>query len=215
MDTHQHDRSRSAATSVGRDSPPAVADCLLRPCPDPAPAYGRVDPFRSVCTPTVDAAAGPALRTRARRNSAGASIPALSGKRRGGRAVEGSGLENRQGGNSLVGSNPTPSARGLCFRRKIGSGPVFPLPLPRPRRRRFVVPSTRKPSQPRTAQGCFRFEGCKWRSSAEQKRHREASGTYWTNRHCVNGHLAPRSIIPVVALRAAPHSPPPPHSEDL
>ncbi len=29
----------------------------------------------------------------------------------GGRAVEGTGLENRQGGNSFVGSNPTPSAR--------------------------------------------------------------------------------------------------------
>ena len=28
----------------------------------------------------------------------------------GGRVVEGTGLENRQGGNSFVGSNPTPSA---------------------------------------------------------------------------------------------------------
>lgn len=28
----------------------------------------------------------------------------------GGRAVEGTGLENRQGGDSFVGSNPTPSA---------------------------------------------------------------------------------------------------------
>ena len=31
--------------------------------------------------------------------------------RRGGRAVEGTGLENRQRRQSLVGSNPTPSAR--------------------------------------------------------------------------------------------------------
>ena len=31
--------------------------------------------------------------------------------RRGGRAVEGTGLENRQGFTLLVGSNPTPSAR--------------------------------------------------------------------------------------------------------
>ena len=31
--------------------------------------------------------------------------------RMGGRAVEGTGLENRQAGNRLVGSNPTPSAR--------------------------------------------------------------------------------------------------------
>src|SRR6266542_6446519 len=31
-------------------------------------------------------------------------------KRMGGRAVEGTGLENRQGRKSLVGSNPTPSA---------------------------------------------------------------------------------------------------------
>jgi hypothetical protein len=31
--------------------------------------------------------------------------------RMGGRVVEGSGLENRQAGNRLVGSNPTPSAR--------------------------------------------------------------------------------------------------------
>jgi hypothetical protein len=159
MDTHQHDRSRSAATSVGRDSPPAVADCLLRPCPDPAPAYGRVDPFRSVCTPTVDAAAGPALRTRARRNSAGASIPALSGKRRGGRAVEGSGLENRQGGNSLVGSNPTPSARGLCFRRKNWFRPGFSL-TPSPTatgevRRSFN--SKAKPAPHRA--GLFSFRG--------------------------------------------------------
>ena len=32
------------------------------------------------------------------------------GLRMGGRAVEGTGLENRQGRESLVGSNPTPSA---------------------------------------------------------------------------------------------------------
>ena len=32
-------------------------------------------------------------------------------ERKGGRAVEGSGLENRQRGNSFVGSNPTLSAR--------------------------------------------------------------------------------------------------------
>jgi hypothetical protein len=31
----------------------------------------------------------------------------------GGRAVEGTGLENRQGRKSLVGSNPTPSAKHL------------------------------------------------------------------------------------------------------
>ena len=31
-------------------------------------------------------------------------------RRMGGRVVEGSGLENRQAGNRLVGSNPTPSA---------------------------------------------------------------------------------------------------------
>jgi hypothetical protein len=34
---------------------------------------------------------------------------------KGGRVVEGTGLENRQWGNSLVGSNPTPSARRLII----------------------------------------------------------------------------------------------------
>src|SRR3954470_14305446 len=34
-----------------------------------------------------------------------------------GRAVEGSGLENRQGCKPLVGSNPTPSATSRAFRR--------------------------------------------------------------------------------------------------
>ena len=33
----------------------------------------------------------------------------------GGRAVEGTGLENRQTGDRLVGSNPTPSARNRYF----------------------------------------------------------------------------------------------------
>ena len=174
MDTHQHDRSRSAATSVGRDSPPAVADRLLRPCPDPDPAYGRVDQFRSVCTPTVDAAAGPALRTRARRNSAGASIPHC--RESGGVAerLKAAVLKTARGATPSWVRIPPPPPEAFVFAVKIGSGPVFPLPLPRPRRGRFVVPSTRKPSQP--ARGCFRFEGCKWRSSAEQKRHREASG---------------------------------------
>jgi hypothetical protein len=39
-----------------------------------------------------------------------ASISACP-NRRGDRVVEGTGLENRQAGNRLVGSNPTPSAR--------------------------------------------------------------------------------------------------------
>ncbi len=33
----------------------------------------------------------------------------------GGRAVEGTGLENRQGGNVFVGSNPTPSASPVFY----------------------------------------------------------------------------------------------------
>src|SRR6266545_3207645 len=51
-----------------------------------------------------------------RKDAASASSEALRGKlkpankRMGGRAVEGTGLENRQGRKSLVGSNPTPSA---------------------------------------------------------------------------------------------------------
>ena len=40
--------------------------------------------------------------------------------RMGGRAVEGTGLENRQAGNRLVGSNPTPSAR----RKRVHSGHI-------------------------------------------------------------------------------------------
>ncbi len=39
------------------------------------------------------------------------SFPGLAAQGMGGRAVEGTGLENRQGGNSFVGSNPTPSAK--------------------------------------------------------------------------------------------------------
>ena len=38
----------------------------------------------------------------------------------GGRVVEGTGLENRQGRKSLVGSNPTPSAIELNLGRRLG-----------------------------------------------------------------------------------------------
>ena len=40
----------------------------------------------------------------------GAAVKAPDSDRRDGRAVEGTGLENRQAGDRLVGSNPTPSA---------------------------------------------------------------------------------------------------------
>ena len=40
----------------------------------------------------------------------------------GGRAVEGTGLENRQGRKSLVGSNPTPSAKYKDLERLMAEG---------------------------------------------------------------------------------------------
>jgi hypothetical protein len=42
---------------------------------------------------------------------------------KGGRVVEGTGLENRQWGNSLVGSNPTPSARTFVFKLRPERAP--------------------------------------------------------------------------------------------
>lgn len=39
----------------------------------------------------------------------------------GGRVVEGTGLENRQAGNRLVGSNPTPSAKLTAHDTLVGS----------------------------------------------------------------------------------------------
>src|SRR5262249_44618749 len=63
----------------------------------------------------------------------------------GGRAVEGSGLENRQGRKPLVGSNPTPSAMGTsgnvhdCPKRP----PNNPYSRPLPRKPRVLLPTRR------------------------------------------------------------------------
>ena len=47
---------------------------------------------------------------RSPRMDGGGLCPYLTWRGMGGRAVEGTGLENRQAGDRLVGSNPTPSA---------------------------------------------------------------------------------------------------------
>lgn len=68
-------------------------------------------------------------------NAAGATSRLASGRvsrlrlrsRMGGRAVEGTGLENRRAGNRLVGSNPTPSAMALAFVRRRPRAAIAPF----------------------------------------------------------------------------------------
>lgn len=45
----------------------------------------------------------------------------------GGRAVEGTGLENRQAREGLVGSNPTPSAKPAVCATRLGAGSLTSL----------------------------------------------------------------------------------------
>ena len=57
----------------------------------------------------------------------------------GGRVVEGTGLENRQAGDRLVGSNPTPSATISLTTNSLRSLPPRGRPFGRPRSRAPVV----------------------------------------------------------------------------
>ena len=52
--------------------------------------------------------------------------PQMQAKRKRGRVVEGSGLENQRAGNRTVGSNPTASANHLISFDKFGSQRMFP-----------------------------------------------------------------------------------------
>lgn len=82
---------------------PGPLACIAR-APAPARERRRTPPLSPLlCPPLV----GPCLEGR----DAAMPYPSLPWARMGGRAVEGTGLENRQALTRLVGSNPTPSAR--------------------------------------------------------------------------------------------------------
>ena len=99
--------------------------------------------------------------------------------RRGGRAVEGTGLENRRARKGLVGSNPTPSADSLSFsstrlgrwrRHALSSSRCFPIRPPRGPAARAAdgLETARAPQSPVTPVSKIKTQGVKHRDSPHE-----------------------------------------------